>query len=88
MFTITPPKNLGTEKHAEELRMMQKNARTCDPCWLCGARLSIRKYADHMERHRAEGWKHRDKKASTKKMKVFAEWQQQDEQVEGVEDVA
>ena len=49
------------------------------PCWLCGAKISIHKWADHAERHRKQGWKPRPADPPKRPAEqVFAEWQQAD----------
>lgn len=79
-----PPKKTKEEmaaeaekKRLEAVKYMQDNAKSC-VCWLCNAHISIRKYADHVQRHREENWIPRNSKSSKSRAEVFAEWQQQD----------
>jgi len=71
-FLVIPPETVDDA----EVKRMYQFARSCE-CWLCGYHMSIRKYADHMERHRTENWVPRDR-AARKRAEVFAEWQQTD----------
>lgn len=66
-------------KRRSDLKHMRNNARAC-VCWLCNAHISIRKYADHMQRHRDENWVPRTPKTSKSRAEVFAEWGQEEAQ--------
>jgi hypothetical protein len=82
-FSIRPMTAMEIETpnaHSEKMRL---KSHPCNSCWLCGAKLSIRKYADHVEKHRREGWKPRlHAMAKLNPVLVFAEWQQRDATVD------
>lgn len=80
-FRVIPPKKIDEDA----VKFMHKFARRCE-CWLCGRRLSIRVYADHLEEHRAENWAPRVPNSSKKRAEVFAEWQQADATAEELVD--
>lgn len=80
-FHIIPPVD-KTPEEAEarvlKIKEMKKHAKLCE-CWLCGTRMSIHKYADHMQKHRDENWVPRPVNIPNRDaILVFAEWQQQD----------
>lgn len=75
-FSVTPPKE---PMSAEDLTIYRNNSRRCNPCWLCGVSTTIDKYAEHVERHRRNGWKPKESKGAKRiPAQVFAEWQASD----------
>jgi hypothetical protein len=78
-FSIRPLTEAEIAQHEAHIKKMCLKSHSCNPCWLCGAKISIRKYADHAEKHRREGWKPRPHAMpKLNSMQVFAEWQQAD----------
>ena len=73
-FTVTPPK----ERDKNVIKRQHKFPKSVK-CWLCRTKFfSLGRYMDHIERHRAEGWRPRDRWKGAKQAEVFAEWQQEE----------
>ena len=79
---IIPPKDRSERDkqfRLDEIERMKDTSKSAGPCWLCGYKCSIRKWAAHVEKHRKEGWFPRDRMpAKRPAIEVFAEWQQAD----------
>lgn len=76
-FRFIPPKYIGAaedKQRQEDIERMRDNTKLCQ-CWLCGHRMSVRVYSDHMDKHRKEGWKPSSRKSSRPKAEVLAEFE-------------